>query len=205
MLKQSFFGGLAAGVMLTVGAGVYLSCLPDNKIVGAILFSVALMVICMLDMYLFTGKVGMLAEEYSKIRSTRVFIGLFANYISATLGGLLLGFVKPELYERAKELCVPKLEQKWYIVITLGIFCGILMYTAVKGYAVSKQPLVLIFCVTVFILSGYEHSIADMAYFGAARMFSLRSVCFLLLVIFGNAIGGMLIPLIMKGAKINEK
>ena len=40
MLKQSFFGSLAAGVMLTIGAGVFLSC--DNKVVGAVAFSVAL-------------------------------------------------------------------------------------------------------------------------------------------------------------------
>ena len=192
---------LAAGVMLTIGAGVYLSCLPDNKIVGAVFFSVALMVICMLGMYLYTGKIGMLAEDFNGINTLCVGIGLISNYITATLGGLILGYVKPELYEKAKALCEPKLEQKWYISIILGIFCGILMYTAVKGYANTKQPLILIFCVTVFILSGYEHSIADMAYFGCARMFGFETVKFLLLVVLGNTIGGMLIPIIMKGAK----
>lgn len=201
MLKQSFFGGLAAGIMLTVGVGVYLSCLPDNKIVGAVLFSVALMVICMLNMYLFTGKVGMLAEDLNGINTLCVAVGLVSNYITATLGGILLGAVKPELYEKAKTLCEAKLEQKWYISIILGVFCGILMYTAVKAYAKTKQPLILIFCVAVFILSGYEHSIADMAYFGIARMFGIEIVGFLLLVVLGNTIGGMLIPVIMKGAK----
>ena len=206
MLKQSFFGGLAAGVMLTIGAGIYLSCLnSDNKIVGAVLFSVALMVICMLGMYLFTGKIGMLAEDFNGKNVICVGTGLVSNYITATLGGLLLGLVKPELYERAKLLCESKLEQKWYVCVILGIFCGILMYTAVKGYSNTKQPLILIFCVTVFILSGYEHSIADMAYFGCARMFGLKTVGFLLLVVLGNTIGGMLIPVIMKGAKKNEE
>ncbi|MBQ4561260.1 MAG: formate/nitrite transporter family protein [Clostridia bacterium] len=203
MLKQSFFGSLAAGVMLTIGAGVFLSC--DNKVVGAVAFSVALMVICMLGMYLYTGKIGMLAEDYSPVNLGCVTVGLIGNYITATLGGLVLGLVKPALYEKAVTMCEAKLEQKWYIAIILGIFCGILMYTAVKGYANTKQPIILVFCVAVFILSGYEHSIADMAYFGVARMFGLKTVCFILLVVLGNTIGGMLIPLLMKGAKKNEK
>ncbi len=203
MLKQSFFGSLAAGVMLTIGAGVFLSC--DNKVVGAVAFSVALMVICMLGMYLYTGKIGMLAEDYSPVNLGCVTVGLIGNYITATLGGLILGLVKPALYEKAVTMCEAKLEQKWYIAIILGIFCGILMYTAVKGYANTKQPIILVFCVAVFILSGYEHSIADMAYFGVARMFGLKTVCFILLVVLGNTIGGMLIPLLMKGAKKNEK
>lgn len=203
MLKQSFFGSLAAGVMLTIGAGVFLSC--DNKVVGAVAFSVALMVICMLGMYLYTGKIGLLAEDYSPMNLGCVTVGLIGNYITATLGGLVLGLVKPALYEKAVTMCEAKLEQKWYIAIILGIFCGILMYTAVKGYANTKQPIILVFCVAVFILSGYEHSIADMAYFGVARMFGLKTVCFILLVVLGNTIGGMLIPLLMKGAKKNEK
>lgn len=202
MLKKSIFGGLAAGVMITLGAAVYLSCaLSDNKIAGAVLFSLALMVICMLDMYLFTGKIGMLVEDFNKTNTLAIFIGIVTNYISATLGGMLLGFAKPELHEKAVAMCASKLEYDWYIAIILGIFCGILMYTGVKSYAVTKQPLILIFCVSAFILSGFEHSIADMAYFGVARMFGLEKTGFILLVLTGNAIGGMLIPSLMKGYK----
>ena len=204
MLRKSIFGGLAAGVMITLGAAVYLSCSPDNKIVGAVLFSLALMVICMLGMYLFTGKIGMLAEDFNTTNLIAIFVGITTNYISATLGGLLLGFAKPELHEKAVAMCMDKLEYSWYIALILGIFCGILMYTGVKSYAVTKQPLILIFCVSAFIISGFEHSIADMAYFGIAGLFSLKKMIFIFLVLVGNAIGGLLIPLLMKGYKHEE-
>lgn len=46
----------------------------------------------------------------------------------------------------------------------------------------------------VFILSGFEHSIADMFYFGASGIFSLSAALFMLAVVIGNSLGGMLLP-----------
>jgi len=54
--------------------------------------------------------------------------------------------------------------------------------------------------VPVFILAGFEHSIADMFYvffagiFSPAAYFSPNGFLFLLLVVLGNSVGGMLIP-----------
>ena len=48
----------------------------------------------------------------------------------------------------------------------------------------------------MFILSGFEHSIADIFYFAASGIVSLRAFGFLWLVILGNAAGGMLLPLL---------
>ena len=63
MLKNTFFSAIAAGMMVGIGGAVYMSC--DNKYVGAVLFSVALLTICYMGMYLFTGKIGFLAESFS--------------------------------------------------------------------------------------------------------------------------------------------
>ena len=49
-----------------------------------------------------------------------------------------------------------------------------------------------------FILCGFEHSIADMFYFAAARAFSFEYALFILIVVLGNAIGGMLVPFVKK-------
>ena len=68
------------------------------------------------------------------------------------------------------------------------------MYTAVAVYRAHKTPVAILFCVPVFILSGFEHSIADMFYLFLCRSFSAEAFGFLALVVVGNSLGGMLIP-----------
>ena len=43
-----------AGIMIGIGGVVFLSL--NNKILGAIFFSIGLLVICMFDMYLYTKR-----------------------------------------------------------------------------------------------------------------------------------------------------
>ena len=76
-----------------------------------------------------------------------------------------------------------------------GFFCGVLMYVAVWVYREKKTVVGILFCIPVFILSGFEHSIADMFYFSlAGTVFQGRSLLFLLLVVLGNSLGGLFIP-----------
>ena len=45
MLRRDITLGVIAGILIGIGGSVYLAC--DNKYVGAVLFSVALLCICM--------------------------------------------------------------------------------------------------------------------------------------------------------------
>jgi len=47
--------------MIGVGAVIYLSL--ENKVIGALLFSVGLLSICCLGLNLFTGKIGYVVEN----------------------------------------------------------------------------------------------------------------------------------------------
>ena len=79
------------------------------------------------------------------------------------------------------------------------------LYLAVDIYAKHKTPIGIIFCIPVFILSGYEHSIADMFYFATSGIVSLKACGFIWTVILGNSIGGMLIPALgLVGSKKSE-
>lgn len=199
MLKRSLSLAIAAGIFISIGGAVFLSC--ENSVVGAVFFSVALLSICFMGLYLFTGKVGFLAVSHTGREIAEVSLTLLGNLIGTFLGGILVSAAKPKLMENAIARCLPRLEMGVLSILITAFFCGILMYTAVAIYKEKGSPLGIFFCVPVFIISGFEHSIADMFYFFCARMFSGEVFLFLLLVVIGNAVGGMFIPALRRLAE----
>ena len=80
------------------------------------------------------------------------------------------------------------------------------MYIAVAIYRENKSISGIIFAVPVFILSGFEHSIANMCYFGISGIVSFESFLYILVVIAGNTIGGLLLPTLkIAGEKSSKK
>ena len=94
MLK-TFRESLCAGILITIGGTVFLSC--ENKTVGAVLFSVALLCICYKSYYLFTGKIGYIVEQHKKQDFLNLAVGLFGNLIATFLLGMLLRTVLPNI------------------------------------------------------------------------------------------------------------
>ncbi len=189
--------GICAGILISIGGSIFLSC--ENKIVGALLFTVALLCICYKGYSLFTGKVGYLPEKADKEAFSVLLLGLLGNAIGTIACGYLLRFAIPAIGTAAETLCSGKLEtQALWQTFVRAIFCGVLMYLAVSIFRDSKTPIGILFCIPVFILSGFEHSIADLYYFAASGIVSLRAFAFLWTVIAGNAVGGVLLGLLMK-------
>ena len=204
MLKNIAYG-FAAGICISLGGTVFLNC--DNRIAGSILFAVALTCICRRGYYLFTGKVGFLAESCQKDDLALVLGCLVGNTLATVAGGLLIGYAVPNCAAVAETLCSGKLGQAAAQTFIRAFFCGTLMYLAVSIYRDKKSPDGIYYCVPVFILSGFEHSIADMFYFAASGIVSLAAFKFLWLVILGNAVGGMLLPalsLVGRKEKVHE-
>lgn len=198
-LTNAVLGGLAAGILISIGGCVYLAC--DNKYVGAVLFSVALLCICIKGYVLFTGKVGYIVESHKKDDLIALFSGLVGNAISTAVCGLAVRYAIPTSAATAETICVAKLEQEPIQTLIRAIFCGVLMYLAVSIYREKDTVAGIVFCVPVFILSGFEHSIANMFYFSAAGSFSMQTAVYLILVIVGNSFGGILLPLLKKVEK----
>ena len=73
------------------------------------------------------------------------------------------------------------------------------MYIAVNNYKNSKNEIGkyigIFMCVMTFILCGFEHCVANMFYIVAAKMLSLKSLLYLLIMILGNSCGSILIAL----------
>ena len=193
MLKL-IIDGIKAGIMIAIGGSVFLSC--ENRYIGAILFSVALLCICLKGYSLFTGKVGYLPENHSKEAVKILLCGLLGNIVSTILLGFAVSFAIPALGEAAKVICEAKLSQEALQTFVRAFFCGVLMYMAVSTYREKGTLAGIFFCVPVFILSGFEHSIANMFYFGASGMINMDSVIYLAVVIAGNSVGGMAMPIL---------
>ena len=196
-LMPAFVGGIGAGMLVGIGGTVLMSV--EDRIVGAVMFTIALLAICYLGLYLFTGRIGFAAEQFDRFVALNLAAGLLGNFIGATLTGLIMRFARPSIIRRAVEACTARLENGILRAFLLGCFCGVLMYAAVKIYKLGS-PLGIIFCIPVFILSGFEHSIADMFYFALAGMINLSYLGFIVAVIVGNSVGALALAMIWKVA-----
>ncbi len=201
-MKRDLTLGVLAGLLIGIGGSVFLAC--ENKVIGAILFSVALLCICMRGFFLFTGKVGFLVVSHKKEDIRGVFCALLGNLVGTFLSGIAIKFCFSAYAEKALGMCEAKLTQSIPETIIRAIFCGMLMYLAVVISRENQSPLGIFFCVPVFILSGFEHAIANMFYFAASGIVSFEAFIYLWIVIFGNAIGGMLIPAMLLLCKEKE-
>lgn len=191
-------------MMIGIGGCVFIGCsLPKYDVpwVGAILFAVGLCTIFFFGLDLYTGKVG-----YSVNNKIDYVPYLLVVIIGNFIGALILGFIAPvNIAEYSSTLFAGKLVDVDYLrVFFKGILCGILMFIAADYYKKEKKFLAALICVPTFILAGFEHSIADMfyfwaGYFGDSAAFAFGDgIIFLIVVILGNAVGGILIPFCQK-------
>ena len=199
-----FLSGILAGVCIAIGGTVFLSL--DNKIAGSLFFTAGLFTICTQGLHLFTGKVCYVFERNLDYAADLPFIWL-GNLCGTWLTAQVEHWTRigGNLTEKAAALCETKLGDSLVSILLLAILCNILIYIAVEGF--GKNPhepgkyLSLFFGVMVFILCGFEHCVANMYYFSAANMWSGKTVLYLLVMTLGNAIGGVLFPLIRGLAK----
>ena len=195
-IKKSILSGL----MICIGGTVYLSCIALNlKPLGAFLFAAVLYSICVYGFNLYTGKVGYIAYNFNDTKYIRLVVLVLAfNLLSTYILGILASYAFPMIVEPAKNIYEAKYKTPLLRLFISGIFCGLLMFLSVDTWKKGTKIGVFIY-IPVFILCGFDHSIANSFYNGIANglnAFSLQNFLIFAVVILGNAIGGMLIPLI---------
>mgnify|MGYP004608331103 FL=1 len=195
---------ILAGIMIGIGGTIYLSL--DNKIVGSILFAIGLFIIVVYSFNLYTGKIGYLINNFNKKYIRELIITLIGNFIGTFFVGFILRYTRiyNMISEKAKTLADIKLNDTLISILILSFFCGILMYLAVNTYKEVKdigKYLAVFLGVIVFILCEFEHCIANMYYFSVSSTWSLNTLLYLLVMILGNSLGGILIPLCNKVIK----
>ena len=80
----SFLYSILAGVSISIGGIVFLSL--DNKVTGAIFFSLGLFTVCTFGFNLFTGKVGYIFEN-----KPSYLLFLLQVWVGNLLGSLIMG------------------------------------------------------------------------------------------------------------------
>lgn len=160
-----------------------------------------LFAICEYGFNLYTGKVGYIAEHFKDFKYIRlVLLILVVNLLTTFIMGILVSFCLPEIAESARASYASKLAadpKKW---VLSSILCGLLMYLAVDLWK-RGQKIGVFLCVPVFIFSGFDHSIANSFYNGAAigeQTFTFRNLAFVFVVVLGNALGGMILPMLTR-------
>lgn len=197
IILRSFMTGIAIGI----GATAFLSC--ESKTAGAFLFGTGLFIILNFGFYLYTGKVGYIVEKKPSYIAevALIWLGNFAG--TFVFAALILCTRSAAIAQKAAAMCAVKTSDTLLSLLVLSFFCGILMFIAADGFKKIENPvgkmLAVFLPVMAFILSGFEHSIADMFYFSVSRSWTARSFLCLLVMTAGNALGGMLVPLARKG------
>ncbi|MBO5667316.1 MAG: formate/nitrite transporter family protein [Firmicutes bacterium] len=187
---------ILAGCAIGMGGIVFLSL--ENKVIGSLMFTVGLYTIVAHGLNLYTGKVGYVVNNPPAylIDVAVIWLGnLIGTWLAAqaALATRISG-----LAEAVSGMCQVKMNDTISSLFILGIFCGALMYIAVEGYKVTKNPVILFVCVAAFILSGFEHCIANMFYFSLGGVWSADTLLRTLVITVANAVGGMAIPLAKK-------
>lgn len=172
---KSYMRGIPAGIMICIAAIVYLNC--ENCVAGAFLFSLGLLSICRYKMGLYTGVIGYVwipDTWLGRLKATwNALMILFGNLLGVFVASFLYCETRmaDKIQDRVTVLVDTKLQDSWMSLLFLGIGCGILMYIAVNSYREQESTLLekilfVMLGVVVFILAGFEHSIADLAYLG---------------------------------------
>ena len=204
----SVFGGIMVGVG---GVGLLLSAAAfegaTGKLVGAVIFCLAMFVVTTFGLYLVTGL------------STRIItmgvknwwslpVSLFFNVIGIGICAVLVEFSHTNVKDAAISVMQTKLcDEGWALhAVCSGVLCGILIglsvflckYTAKKHLSATVG---VVFPVFVFVFCGFDNSLANVYYMFACGEITFVAIAYCFLTLIGNLIGGVMVsvlPLIKK-------
>lgn len=181
MMEQLIKRAILAGIL--VGIGVVVNISVENRYIGAMLFSFALLTIIKCSLNLYTGKIGF----YQTQKPVNLAIMLMFNLVGVSLPTLGIALCRESAYEAIVTASNAKFGNSLLSLFIYGILCGVLMFIAVY----AKDTVITVFCIMIFILSGFEHCIADFIYL--VLNFSAGNFVKFAAIVLGNSIGSMFI------------
>jgi len=211
-LISSMMAGIFVGlcmITILVMAGS-LENFAGIKILQGFSFAAALSLVVFAGSELFTGNVFVMTagvmHKTIKI-SDGIFLCLFC-YFGNLIGSVLIsalflgtGYLQGPVLEAAHAAMYSKTEPAFIALFVRGILCNVLVCAAVWCmYRLKSEvsKLIMIFwCIYIFVVCGFEHSIANMTLFSMEIMAGVDGQTFTKILInmaastTGNIVGGM--------------
>lgn len=179
-----FVSSLLAGLCIGIGAAAF--CLCGNAIIGALLFSGGLSVICARGWTLYTGRIGYSRTKKDYQEAALMLIG---NCIGIAITALILRAAVPTIQVPAIAIVAAKNRATITQKFCSGIACGMCVYLAVDGYRMMKNFLFILLFIPIFIVCTWDHCIANVAY--AIFAGQLIRLDLFAAMILGNSIGAL--------------
>ncbi len=206
--------GVLAGALIALGGGINLQLSSmGHPILGGIFFSFGLMCVCLLGAKLFTGKVGYVLEK-DKWYLLDVFIMMIGNVIGAMAVGYLCGAVFKDWTVSTATKFVYGAESSFILSFLRSIGAGVFVYLAVEcfrkvDHTVGKL-LMIALSIGTMVLTGCNHSIANVFYFAYAqiRVANFDFLCAIVSIIvamIGNALGSIIVYLLQNSLPFFNK
>ena len=172
--RKSVWGG----IFIAIGTLVFLSLYPSP--LGAFLFSVGLLSIFLLELKLFTGAVTYL----DKTNWREVGLILICNLV----GCALLFLLPPS--EIAATIVQNKASAWPLLIFVRSALCGVMISSAVLCHKKNTTWMSMLY-VMVFILAGFDHSIANACFIISGRAFTWPALKLFLISVAGNTVGSV--------------
>ena len=225
--REVFMYAILAGVYIALGAVAAAVVLSGGtadtaiaKFAAGIVFSTGLILVVVAGAELFTGNMLMTAGYIEKkyffahiIKNWAiVWIGNFAGALLVVLLIYLSGYLYTDtgmskLGETLAKIGDAKMALGFWPAFFRGILCNILVCLAVvlslSSVSTEGKILAIVFPITVFIICGYEHSVANMFFLPAGLLAEFQFMEYgfaifnnLVPVTLGNVVGGVIIVLL---------
>ena len=216
---QSFMLSIMAGAFISMGAMFFLLIVSDSalpfaaqRLIGGCLFSLGLLLVVVCGAELFTGNTMIVMSAASrKITWLAVLknwlVVFFGNFVGALI---MVGLVYLSNFQSMNggavgtaivSVAAGKMTPDWLTLFAKGIMCNFLVCLAVWmafcAASAGGKVISLYGPIFIFVLCGFEHSVANMYYIPAGiflckngELSWLSMVQNLLPVTLGNLVGG---------------
>ena len=214
--SQIRFSAILAGIFISIGGFVSVNVGMDlpiglSKFLSGVIFSSALIMIVLLGLELFTGNI-LVTFRYLERFDIKSFLKLWCEVYVGNLFGCLitsallrLSGLAVSIQSKLDTIATMKCSLPFHEAFIRGIFCNLLVCTAIlvatEAKTVQGKIFGIMIPITVFIASGYEHSIANMFFITMSNVTIAQFLHNLIPVTLGNIIGGILLVIFLKRSK----